>query len=234
VTVLHWTLGLVLVQRVVELLWAHRNTIRLRQLGGEEADAEGYPYFILLHAGWLVSLALFVPAPTPPIWPLLALFALLQLARLWVISSLGRYWTTRIITVPGAPLVQTGPFRWLRHPNYLLVVAEIALLPLAFGAVAAAVSFSAANLMLILRRIRIEESVLAPRRGLLEEASTDVHELQSSWPDVIRGPSAQGLVPWASTRPPSCGSAAKRLDHRVEPGDDESQSGKSVYPERPR
>ncbi len=165
-TVLHWTLGLVLLQRVVELVWARRNTIRLRRLGGVEADAEGYPYFVLLHAGWLVSLALFVPAATPPIWPLLGLFVLLQLGRLCVISSLGHYWTTRIVTLPGAPLVETGPFRWFRHPNYLLVIAEIAVLPLAFGAVPIAVSFSALNVVLILRRIRIEESVLAPRRRL--------------------------------------------------------------------
>ena len=165
-TILHWTLALVLLQRAVELVWARRNTVRLRRLGAVEADAEGHPYFVLLHAGWLASLALFVPAATPPIWPLLGLFALLQLGRLWVISSLGRYWTTRIVTLPGAPLVQTGPFRWFRHPNYLLVIAEIALLPLAFGAVAIAASFAAVNLMLIVRRIRIEESVLAPRRGL--------------------------------------------------------------------
>jgi methyltransferase len=166
VTVLHWTLALVLLQRFVELLWAHRNTVRLRQMGGVEADAEGYPYFVLLHAGWLLSLGLFVPAAAPPVWPLLGFFVLLQLGRLWVISSLGYYWTTRIVTVPGAPLVQTGPFRWLRHPNYLLVITEIAVLPLAFGAIWIAVLFSALNLVLILRRIRIEESVLAPRRGL--------------------------------------------------------------------
>jgi methyltransferase len=166
VSVLHWTLCAVLVQRVIELVWAHRNTARLRQMGGVEADAEGYPYFVLLHAGWLVSLALFVSAAAQPVWPLLALFALLQLGRLWVISSLGQYWTTRILTLPDAPLVHTGPFRWFRHPNYLLVIAEIAVLPLAFGAVAIAVLFSTLNLMLIVRRIRIEESVLAPRRGL--------------------------------------------------------------------
>jgi methyltransferase len=166
VTVLYWTLALVLVQRVVELVWAHRNTLRLRRLGGIEVDAEGYPYFVLLHAGWLVSLVLFVPADARPVWPLLGLFVLLQLGRLWVISSLGQYWTTRILTLPGAPLVQAGPFRWFRHPNYLVVIAEIAVLPLAFGAVAVAVLFSAFNLMLIVRRIRIEESVLAPRREL--------------------------------------------------------------------
>ena len=165
-TVLHWTLGLVLLQRVVELVLALRNTVQLRRLGAVEADAEGYPLFVLLHVGWLVSLALFVPASSTPVWPLLGLFALLQLCRLWVISSLGRYWTTRIVTLPDAPLVQAGPFRWFRHPNYLLVIAEIAVLPLAFGAVPIAVSFSAVNLILIIRRIRIEESVLAPRRGL--------------------------------------------------------------------
>ena len=164
-TILHWTLGLVLLQRVIELVWARRNTAQLRRLGGVEADAEGYPYFVLLHAGWLVSLALFLPAATPPIWPLLGLFALLQLGRLWVISSLGHYWTTRILTLPDAPLVQTGPFRWFRHPNYLLVIAEIAVLPLAFGAIAIAGSFSAVNLMLIVRRVRIEERFLAARRG---------------------------------------------------------------------
>jgi methyltransferase len=166
VTVLHWTLVLVLLQRVVELAWARRNTARLRQMGGLEADAEGYPYFVLLHAGWLASLAVFIPAATPPVWPVLGFFALLQLGRLWVISTLGDYWTTRIVTLPGTPLVRTGPFRWFRHPNYLVVIAEIAVLPLAFGAVWIALLFSALNLLLIIRRIRIEESVLAPRRGL--------------------------------------------------------------------
>jgi methyltransferase len=166
VTVLHWTLALVLLQRVIELVWARRNTTRLRQMGGVEADAAGYPYFVLLHAGWLMSLALFVPAATPPVWPLLGFFVLLQLGRLWVISSLGNYWTTRIVTLPGAPVVQTGPFRWFRHPNYLLVIAEIAVLPLAFGAVWIAAVFSAVNFLLIVRRIRIEESVLASRRAL--------------------------------------------------------------------
>jgi methyltransferase len=120
----------------------------------------------MLHAGWLASLAVFIPASAPPVWPLLGFFALLQLARLWIILSLRGFWTTRIVTLPDAPLVRTGPFRYLRHPNYLLVAAEIAVLPLAFGAVAVATIFSALNLALIARRIRIEERLLAPRRGL--------------------------------------------------------------------
>jgi methyltransferase len=166
VTALYWTLGLVALQRLIELAHAQNNSARLRRLGALEADAGGYPLYVLLHAGWLTSLAVFVPATTPPYWPLIGVFALLQLGRIWVIASLGRYWTTRMITLPDAPLVRTGPFRYLRHPNYLLVVAEIAVLPLAFGAVAIAVSFSTLNLLLIARRIRIEERVLAPRRGV--------------------------------------------------------------------
>ncbi|MGH7028898.1 MAG: isoprenylcysteine carboxyl methyltransferase family protein [Stellaceae bacterium] len=165
-SVLYWTLALVAAQRLGELAWANRNSARLRRLGAVEADAAGYPLFVLLHAGWLASLALFVPAATWPNWPLLGLFALLQLGRAWVILSLGHYWTTRVLTLPGIPLVRTGPFRWLRHPNYLLVVAEIAVLPLAFDAIAVALIFSALNLLLLARRIDIEDRALAPRRGL--------------------------------------------------------------------
>jgi methyltransferase len=166
VTALYWTLGLVALQRLIELTHARSNTVRLRRLGAVEADAGGYPLYVLLHAGWLASLAVFVSATTSPYWSLIGVFALLQLGRIWVIVSLGRYWTTRIITLPDAPLVRTGPFQYLRHPNYLLVVAEIAVLPLAFGAAAIATTFSALNLVLIARRIRIEERVLAPRRGV--------------------------------------------------------------------
>jgi methyltransferase len=165
VTALYWTLGLVALQRLIELAHARRNTARLRRLGAVEADAGAYPFFVLLHAGWLMSLAIFVPAETQPDWLLICLFALLQLGRIWVIVSLGSFWTTRIVTLPDAPLVQAGPYRYFRHPNYLLVVAEIAVLPVAFGAVAIAATFSALNLMLIARRVRIEERVLAARRG---------------------------------------------------------------------
>ncbi len=165
-TPLYWTLGLVALERLAELAWAARNTARLRRLGAVEADAGGYPYFVALHGAWLASLASMVPPATAPNWPLLGIFALLQPARLWVIFSLGRYWTTRILTVPGAELVKAGPYRWVRHPNYLIVTAEIALLPLAFGAIAIAVAFSAANLVLIVRRIAIEDRALASRRAL--------------------------------------------------------------------
>jgi len=164
VSLFHAVLGLVVLQRLGELVLAARNTGRLRAEGAFEIDARGYPAFVLLHGGWLLSLALFVPATAPPSWPLLALYAVLQLGRVWVIASLGRHWTTRLIVLPGAPLVRRGPYRFVRHPNYLIVAAEIAVLPLAFGAVAIAVVFSIANLLLVARRIAIEERALAPRR----------------------------------------------------------------------
>jgi methyltransferase len=161
---LHIVLGLVVLQRLGELALAARNTRDLRAVGAVELDAGGYPLFVVLHAAWLLSLALLVPASTPPSWPLLAVFAALQFGRLWVIASLGRYWTTRLIVPPDRPLVNRGPYRFLNHPNYLIVIAEIAILPLAFGAVLIAAVFSAANLALLARRIVIEERALMPRR----------------------------------------------------------------------
>ena len=158
--VLYAVLGLVALQRVAELGFAARNTRCLRARGAIEIDARGYPWFVALHGAWLGSLFVLVPADAAPSWPLLGVFAALQLGRLWVIATLGRRWTTRIIVLPGAKLVEDGPYRYLRHPNYAVVAAEIAVLPLAFGAIAIALVFSAANLVLMLRRIAIEDRAL--------------------------------------------------------------------------
>lgn len=154
---------LVLAQRLAEVLWAQRNERRLLAQGAIEIGARHYPLFFLLHGAWLASLALLVPANAPLFWPLLLAFVLLQAARLWVIASLGRYWTTRIITLPGAPIVRRGPYRWLRHPNYAIVAAEIAVLPLVFGAWPIALVFSVLNTLLLRHRIRLEEQALASR-----------------------------------------------------------------------
>lgn len=157
---------LVIAQRLAELAVASRNTRRLLAEGGREAGAAHYPLFVLLHAGWLAALFLVTPADAAirPGW--IVLFVLLQLGRVWVVASLGRYWTTRIVTVPGAPLVRRGPFRWVRHPNYLVVAGELAVLPLAFGQPVLALLFSLLNLPLTLHRIRVEEGALAQRRDL--------------------------------------------------------------------
>jgi methyltransferase len=165
VSILYAVLGLVLLQRAAELCFAAANTSRLRTQGAAEFDARGYPWFVVLHGAWLASLFVLVPAETAPSWPLLALYAVLQLGRLWVIATLGRRWTTRIIVLPGAPPLKTGPYRYLRHPNYAVVAAEIAVLPLAFGATAIALVFSAANAVLTARRIRIENRALFRSSG---------------------------------------------------------------------
>lgn len=156
-------LGFVIGQRLGELWLARRNTLRLQAEGAFEVGASHYPLFILLHSGWILAMAVAIPWHTQPNVILLALFLILQLGRVWVIASLGRFWTTRIITLPGTQLVRTGPFRYVRHPNYMIVAGEIAILPLAFGAWEIAAMFTLMNLILVLHRIRIEEEVLRDR-----------------------------------------------------------------------
>lgn len=163
---MNWALiivALVAAQRLGELAYAQRNTARLLARGGQEAGAGHYPLLVGLHAAWLAALVLFVPADTQPYWPLIGLFLLLQVGRVWVIWALGPFWTTRIITLPEAPLVRRGPYRVCRHPNYLVVVLEIAVLPLAFGAWEIALGFSVLNAALLAQRIRIENAALAAR-----------------------------------------------------------------------
>jgi len=159
-----WTAIAVLLLRVAELLHARRNYTRLMAAGGVERHPRHYPFFVLLHGSWLAALFFLVRATQLPDPTLFAVFALLQCVRIWIIASLGRFWTTRIVTLPGAPLVRRGPYRWIRHPNYLLVAVEVPLLPLAFGAWDLALLFGFANLVLLAYRIRAEEEVLADRR----------------------------------------------------------------------
>ena len=153
----------VALQRVFELIYSARNTARLRQRGGIEFGRGHYPFMVLLHAAWLLAIAVGVTRdPVVRLFPL-AIFAALQILRVWVITTLGPYWTTRVLSVPGEPVVRRGPYRYLRHPNYLIVIGEIAALPLAFGQVVNAVFFSMLNLALIAWRVRIENAALAQR-----------------------------------------------------------------------
>lgn len=161
--VLWLVLGLVALQRVAELLYSTRNTQRLLARGGVEVGAVQYPFLVVLHAAWLASMAILIPASRLPNWWLLGLYLLLQPLRVWTITALGPYWTARIVTMPGAPLVRSGPYRFFRHPNYVVVCAEIAILPLAFGAIEIAIVFSILNASLLSWRIRVEERTLRPR-----------------------------------------------------------------------
>lgn len=157
-------LAAVAAQRLWELWLADRNTRRLVAEGAVEVGAAHYPLFILLHASWLAAIAIVTPWTTVPHLGWLALYGVLQLGRLWVISTLGRFWTTRIITLPSAPLVRRGPYRFVRHPNYVVASLEIAVLPLAFGQVWIALVWSLANALLVGWRIRIEDRALNERR----------------------------------------------------------------------
>jgi methyltransferase len=157
---------LVVLQRLGELTLANRNTRKLRAEGAVEIGAGHYPLMVLLHAAWLMAVLWLLPAPLTIHWGWLALFVILQAARIWVIASLGRFWTTRIISLPGAPLVKRGPYRFMRHPNYLVVAGEIAVLPLVFGEILVAILFSLANGALLFWRIRQENAALAARRNL--------------------------------------------------------------------
>ena len=164
-SILYPVLGLVALARVAELYHAGRNTKALLAAGGVEVGRRQYPILVAFHALWLAALLVFVPADAAPHWDWLALFASLSALRLWVIVSLGRYWTTRIVTLPNTPLVRRGPYRLVRHPNYLVVALEIPVLPLAFGAWRIALGFGFVNLLLLAWRIRVEDRALAPRRA---------------------------------------------------------------------
>ena len=152
-------LSVVTVQRLAELWLSNRNTKRLLEQGAVEVGRGHYSLIVGVHVAWLA--ALWWWAPGQPInWSWVVLFALLQLARLWVIATLGPRWTTRIIVLPGAPLVRAGPYRFVDHPNYLIVALEIAVLPLAFGLVGWALTFSILNAVILSVRIRAENQAL--------------------------------------------------------------------------
>jgi methyltransferase len=146
-------------QRLVELWWAKTNEARLKASGGIEYGHSHLPLMILFHAAWLVGLWLLAyDRPVEPFF--LALFAVLQMARFWVLATLGRRWTIRIIVVPGEQLVAQGPYRVLRHPNYAVVIGEIAVVPLALGLPTYALVFSILNAGMLAIRITAENAAL--------------------------------------------------------------------------
>ena len=152
-------LGFVTVERLAELFLARHNTARLLSRGAIEFAPGHYPLIVVLHAAWLAGLWL-LAWDRPIQWVWLALFAALQVLRLWVLATLGERWTTRIVVLPGAPLVKRGPYRFLNHPNYAVVVGEIAFLPLVFGLPWYALAFSILNGMVLFIRISAESAAL--------------------------------------------------------------------------
>lgn len=147
----------VTLQRIAELVIARINTKALLARGAVEYGRSHYPVMVAMHASWLAVLWGTVGG-APVNMPLLAVFAILQLLRVWVLATLGRRWTTRIIVPQGEPLILTGPFRIMRHPNYFVVIAEIAVLPLVFGLVWVAMLYTALNAAMLWVRIRAENA----------------------------------------------------------------------------
>lgn len=152
-------LAFVTVQRLAELWLSNRNTRRLLDQGAIEIGRGHYPLIIAIHVAWLAALWWWAPG-RPINWALVIAFVLLQVARVWVITALGPRWTTRIIVLPGTPLVRRGPYRFVDHPNYLIIVLEIAVLPLAFGLAGMALLFSLLNAAALAVRIRAENRAL--------------------------------------------------------------------------
>ena len=148
------------VQRVAELWWATQNERRLFAAGGVEYGHSHLLLMVALHAAWVLGLwALAYDRPVQPVY--LSLFAAVQIARYWVLLTLGGRWTIRVIVLPGERLVTDGPYRYLRHPNYAVVTAEIAIVPLALGLPIYALVFSILNAGVLAIRIPAENAALA-------------------------------------------------------------------------
>jgi len=152
-------LSFVTAQRLAELVYARRNEALLRARGAVEHAREHYSWIVALHGAWLVGLWLTaVGRPLSPIW--LVAFIVLQALRLWVLATLKERWTTRIIVLPHTPLIADGPYRFVRHPNYAIVTAEILVLPMVFGLYAYGIAFTLANAGVLAVRIRAENQAL--------------------------------------------------------------------------
>jgi methyltransferase len=152
-------LVLVTLQRLGELWLSKRNTGRLLARGAREHAPGHYPLIVAVHTAWLLVLWLLAPfRPIDGFW--LAMFVAIEILRIWVLASLGPRWTTRIIVVPDATLVRRGPYRFINHPNYLVVVSEILVLPLVFGLWQVALIFTLLNAAILTIRIRAENAAL--------------------------------------------------------------------------
>lgn len=159
--------ALVACERLAELFISERHTAALKREGAFEAGREHYLLMVGIHTAWLFALFTWIATRAVDVsYPWLTIYLLLQVARVWVMTSLGRFWTTRIIVVPHVPLVRKGPYKFVNHPNYVVVASEIVVLPLVFGAWQIAAAFSVLNALILVIRIRAENRALAARRAL--------------------------------------------------------------------
>nr|WP_034659040.1 isoprenylcysteine carboxylmethyltransferase family protein [Robertmurraya massiliosenegalensis] len=154
----------IILQRVVEMFIARRNEKWLKNQGGIEIGQAHYRYMIIIHVLFFVSLVTEIVRANSsihPIWPLiLVLFLLTQLGRVWVIYSLGRHWNTKIIVIPEVQVVRKGPYRFLKHPNYVIVTLELMIIPLLYEAYITGLIFTILNIWILSIRIPAEEKAL--------------------------------------------------------------------------
>lgn len=157
-------IAIVILQRLIELIVAKRNEKWMLSQGAFEAGARHYPLMVLMHIAFFISLLMEVivfDRPLTKIWiALLVIFLLAQIARIWCLTSLGKFWNTKIIVLPGAKVIKKGPYKFIRHPNYVIVATELLVLPLLLGAYFTAVIFSLLNLWMLSVRIPVEEAAL--------------------------------------------------------------------------
>ncbi len=162
-------LTFLLVQRVSELLLAKRNERVARVKGAVEYDEKGYKVIVLMHIFFFISLIseyILLARTLSNFWvPLLILFIIAQILRYWAISTLGYYWNTKILVTPNTSPIRTGPYKYLNHPNYLSVILEIAVIPLIFSCYITSMIFTLLNLVLLKRRMRIEEQALSTMKS---------------------------------------------------------------------
>ena len=170
-------LSIVIIQRLAELGIAKNNEKRMKAEGAYEVGTRHYPIIVLLHTAFFVSLLVEVVVRQPslsPIWGiLLTIFLLTQVLRVWCLSSLGKFWNTKIIILPGADVVMKGPYRFIRHPNYVIVATEILVLPLLFGAYFTAILFTVLNAWMMSVRIPQEEKALKDATNYKEKFSLE-------------------------------------------------------------
>lgn len=161
-------MAFIITQRLVELVWANRNTKRLLALGGKEFSPKHYSLIVALHTSWILAILsfIFVNPAVEISAAYLIIFAALTAFRAWILVTLGRYFTTKIISLPGAPLRRSGPYRFMKHPNYVLVVCEIFVVPMIFGFWQIAAIWGIANIGILAFRIHEEDLALRERREL--------------------------------------------------------------------
>lgn len=170
-------ISIIVLQRLIELFVARRNEKWMRSQGAFEVGATHYPIMVTMHITFFIAILLEVVVLErilSPFWILLlGIFLIMQTARIWCLRSLGKFWNTKIIILPGAAVVRRGPYRWVRHPNYLIVTIELLVLPLLFGAYFTAILYSLLNAWMLSVRIPAEEKALKEATNYRETFSLE-------------------------------------------------------------